>query len=51
LTSNRRRELSDPPPILIAGKSGGGLAAALTLRHMDAGLVGLAGQILLLKTF
>jgi acetyl esterase/lipase len=39
------RDDVDRRRILIAGKSGGGgLAAALTLRHMDAGLVGLAGQ-------
>ncbi len=42
------RDDIDRRRILIAGKSGGGgLAAALTLRHMDAGLVGLAGQILI----
>ena len=42
------RDDIDRRRILIAGKSGGGgLAAALTLRHMDAELVGLAGQILI----
>lgn len=42
------RDHIDRRRILIAGKSGGGgLAAALTLRNMDAGLVGLAGQILI----
>jgi acetyl esterase/lipase len=42
------RDDIDRRRILIAGKSGGGgLAAALTLRNMDAGLVGLAGQILI----
>ena len=42
------RDDIDRRRILIAGKSaGGGLAAALTLRRMDAGLVGLAGQILI----
>lgn len=42
------RDDIDRRRILIAGKSGGGgLGAALTLRHMDAGLVGLAGQILI----
>ncbi len=41
------RDDVDRRRILIAGKSGGGgLAAALTLRNIDAGLVGLAGQIL-----
>ena len=42
------RDDIDRSRILIAGKSGGGgLAAALTLRNVDAGLVRLAGQILI----
>jgi acetyl esterase/lipase len=42
------RDDIDHRRILVAGKSaGGGLAAALTLRCVDAGLVDLAGQVLM----
>jgi acetyl esterase/lipase len=41
------RDDIDQQRIVVAGKSaGGGLAAALTLRCVDAGLVDLAGQVL-----
>ncbi len=41
------RDDIDPQRILVVGKSaGGGLAAAVSLRWADAGLVSLAGQIL-----